>query len=120
MREVSGVLIAFAIVLGGSWLAVEAFDDRELFVPPPEAIAEQFARSVMAKRWEPAKECLRSPDAVSDEHLQSLQQELGERENVEAETVARTGERALVTVRVPKRFVVKNFQLVFDKGWKIE
>jgi hypothetical protein len=110
----------FAILAAASVLAVEQLDDRETVVPPPDAVAEQFTRSVMAKRWEPARQYLQSPDALSEDELEAMQKELGEGEDVEAELVSRDQNRALVTVRLPSRGVVKNFALTFDREWKID
>ena len=120
MKELAFVLIAFAVVLGASVLAVETLGDRETFVPSPDAVAEQFARAVMAKRWEPAKAYLQDPESRSKQELEMLQRELGSQENVEAEIVARDARRAVVSVKVPKRNVIRNYSLVFGEEWKIE
>lgn len=120
MKELVFVAIAFAVLIGGSVLAVETFGDRETFVPPPDAVAEQFARAVMAKRWEPAKAYLQDPESRSEQELEELQRELGEQENVEAEIVARDQKRAVVSVKVPERNVIRNYSLVFGEEWKIE
>ena len=109
----------FGILVAVSALAVEQFGDRETVVAPPDSIAEQFTRSVMARRWEPARQYLENPDARSQDDLEAMQQQFGEGEAVEAELVSRDQERALVTVRLPSRGVVKNFALTFDRSWKI-
>ncbi len=119
MRELLSGLIMFALLVATSALAIEVLDDRETVVPPPDAVAEQFIRAVMAKRWEPARTYLQSPEAMSDEELEALQRELGEGQNVEAETVSRNDEEAVVTVRLPERAVVKNLSLVFDEEWLV-
>lgn len=120
MRELLSGLVMFALLAGVSYVAVETLDDRETVVPPPDAVAEQFTRAVMAKRWEPAREYLENPGSLSDEELEAMQREFGEGENVEAETVSRDEEEALVTVRIPSRGVLKNFALKFDQQWQIE
>ena len=119
MKEAVSVAVAFALFFAASALAVNAFADRETVVSPPDAVAEQFIRSVMAKRYEPARNYLEDEQSLSDEDLETMQRELGEGENVEAELVSRDDARALVTVRVPSRGFVKNFSLEFDKEWKI-
>ncbi len=119
MRELLSGLVMFALLAGVSFVAVEKLDDRETLVSPPDAVAEQFTRAVMAKRWEPAREYLENPESLSDAELEAMQQELGEGENVEAETVSRDDEEAFVTVRIPSRGVVKNFALVFDDQWLV-
>jgi hypothetical protein len=120
MKELLGVAIAFALFLGASALAVDVLGDRDGIVPPPDAVAEQFTRAVMAKRWEPAKEYLVDPESRSEDDLEELQRGLGEQQNVEAEVVARNETRAVVTVRVPENDAVMNLALVFDGEWKIE
>ena len=120
MRHLAGIVAAFALLAGVTTLAVHAFDDRELFVPPPDAVAESYTREVMSKRWEPAKEFLADRESVSEEEMRAWQRELSEGQNVEAETVTRDDTRALVVVRVPSRGVVKNFSLTWHGGWKIE
>ena len=120
MRELLSGLVMFALLAATSVLAIEVLHDRETVVPPPDAIAEQFIRAVMAKRWEPAKEYLQDPESMSDEELAALQKELGEGQNVEAETVSRDDEKAVVTVRLPERGLIKKFELEFESGqWAV-
>jgi hypothetical protein len=120
MKEIAGMTIVAALLFGVCALSVNAMNDRELFVPPPDAVAEQFTRAVMNKRWEPAREYLADPESMPDEELEALQRELGERQNVEAEVVTRDETRAVVTVRVPENNAVRNFSLTFGEEWKIE
>jgi hypothetical protein len=115
MKELLGVLVAFALLLGGGALAVDVLGDRETMVPPPDAVAEAFTREAMCKRWDRAAEYLREPETWTREELEEMQREL-----VEAETVARNETRAVVTVRVPSRAAVRNFALTFDGDWKID
>lgn len=120
MRELAGLALAFLLLAGASVLAVESCGDRETFVSPPDAVAEMFVRYVSAKRWDPAREQLADPRSRTVEELEAMQRELGQGQNVEAETVVRNETRAVVTVRVPSRGWVRNFALVFDRRWKIE
>ena len=117
MRELLSGLVMFALLAGVSFVAVETLGDRETVVSSPDAVAEQFTRAVMAKRWAPARQYLDNPESLSDEELEAMQKELGEGENVEAETVSRDEREAIVTVRIPSRNVVKNFTLLFDEQW---
>jgi len=119
VRELLSGLAMFALLAGVSFVAVETLGDRETVVSPPDAVAEQFTRAVMAKRWEPARAYLADPESRSDEELEAMQQEFGEGENVEAETVSRDDEEAVVAVRIRSRGVVKNFALTFDEQWQI-
>ena len=120
MKELIGVAVALALLIGVSALAVGPFHDRELFVSPPDAVAEGFAREVACKRWPRAKEYLADPESRSQDELRRLQKELGEGENIETAIVRRDETRAVVTVRVPSRNVVKSYSLTFDREWKIE
>ena len=120
MREVLSVCAAFAVLAGITTLAAGSLHDRELFVPPPDAVAEQFTRAVMSGRWDPAREYLRDPESMTTEELEAMRRELGQRQNVEAETQFRDETRAVVVVRIPSRDVVRNFGLTFEGGWKID
>jgi len=119
VRELLSGLVLFALFAGASLFAVDVIGDRETVVPPPDAVAEQFVRAVGAKRWEPSRAYLQDPRALSDEVLEAMQKDVGEGQNIEAEVVTRDDERAVVTVRVPSRNLVKNFTLTFDQEWKI-
>ena len=120
MKEIGGVLLAMALLVGATALAVSAFDDRELMVPPPDAVAEGFTREVANKRWPRAKEYLADPESMSQDEMERMQEEIGAGQNIEAEIVARDETHAVVTVRVPSKQVAKNFSLTFDQEWKIE
>ena len=119
MRELISGLGMFALFAAASFVAIEQLDDRETVVPPPDAVAEQFTRLVMAKRWDPARDFLENPESLSDDELEAMQKQLGEGENVDAEVVSRDDQEAIVTVRVPSRHYVKNFALTFDREWVI-
>lgn len=119
MKRFLGVLAALAALLGASALAVSALDDRELVVPPPDAVAEAFVREVITGRYARAQEYLTEPRP--EEELRALRQQLGEPTEVDAETVARNDEQALVTVRVSdaQRSEAVAFALTFEEEWKI-
>jgi hypothetical protein len=121
MKEIAGVLIAMALLIGTSMLAIERFDDRELFVSPPDAVAEGFVREVVTKRWDRARTYLVDPDAMSDTQIEALQKSWGDPSTIEAEIVSRTDEQALVNVKLKsaKRSEVIAFELAFDGEWKI-
>lgn len=121
MKEIAGVVVAMALLIGMSALAIERFDDRELFVSPPDAVAEGFVREVVTKRWDRARTYLVEPDSKSNAELETLQKSWGEPSGVEAEIVSRTEEQASVSVKLKsaKVSVVLAFELVFDGEWKI-
>jgi hypothetical protein len=122
MKEIIGVLVAMALLIGTSMLAIERFDDRELFVSPPDAVAEGFVREVVMKRWDRARTYLVDPDAMSNADVEALQRSWGDPSTVDAEIVSRTDERASVNVRLKSAngSEVVAFVLVFDGEWKIE
>lgn len=123
MSRLLGVLAALGLLLGGSALAVHALDDRELVIPPPDAVAEGFVREVITGRYARAREYLAEPESRSDEQLRALRESLGEDPTeVEAELVGRNDEQALANVRVSggQGSQAVAFTLTFDSEWKIE
>jgi hypothetical protein len=125
MKEIAGVLLAMALLIGLSALAVQRFDDRETFVSPPDVVAEEFAREVVTKRWDRARTHLADPDSMSNADVAALQQSweqrLGDPKKIAAETISRTDEQALVKVRLEsaKGSETIAFTCRFDRKWKI-
>lgn len=125
MRHLLSVLAAAAVLVAASALAVEQFEDRELFVPPPEAVAEGFIREVITGRYSRAREYLQERESMSEDQLRALEQEIesrtGDPTEVEAETVTRDDQRALVTVRVSSAqgSHAMAYGLEFEEEWKI-
>ncbi|MFP5248117.1 MAG: hypothetical protein ACLGH0_15595, partial [Thermoanaerobaculia bacterium] len=110
---------AAALLVGATALAVKAFDDRALFVPPPDAVAEGFTRELATKRYDRAQPYLvkEAPEA----ELRELAKRIGDPNEVEAEIVARDDQRALVNVRVKsaKHSDALAYELVFEDEWKV-
>jgi hypothetical protein len=125
MKELVAVVLTAALLIGATALAVEQFDDRETFVPPPDAVAEGFARELVTKRWARARTYLAEPDSMSDAQLAALQQSweerVGEPTQIEAEMISRDDEHALATVRLQSAqgSEAVALALVFDREWKI-
>ncbi len=121
MMRLLAVAIAFGLIAGAAALAVETFGDRELMIPPPDAVAEGFVRAVVNGRYEQARTFLAEESSMSDEELRTLGESLGDPTEVEAETIARDEERALATVRTSgaEGSDVVSFTLTFDREWKI-
>jgi hypothetical protein len=125
MKELVSVLVAVALVIAGTAVAVEHFHERETFIPPPDAVAEGFVREVLMKRWDRARPYLAKPDSMSNDDLEALEQSwesrAGDPSIIEAEIISRTNEEALATVRMQseKGSEVVSFSLVFDREWKI-
>jgi hypothetical protein len=124
MKEIAGVILATALLLGMSALAIER-GDRETFVSPPDAVAEGFVREVVTKRWDRARTFLVDPDSMSNAEIEALQksweQRIGDPTEVEAEIVSRSNEQAAVNVRLKsaKGSAILVFALTFDGDWKI-
>ena len=118
MKEIAGVIMATALLIGMSALAVERFDDRETFVSPPDAVAEGFVREVVTRRWDRARTYLADPDSMSETEVAAL---LGDPTEIDAALISRTDARALVNVRLKsaRDTRVVGFRLVFDREWKI-
>jgi len=96
-----GVLLTIALLLGGSAFAIQQLGDRELFTPPPDAVAESFVHEVMTRRWDQAQEYLAEP--VPQSELEALQSRLGEVQNIESEITSRDDQRASVEVKVKEQ-----------------
>jgi len=120
MKELVSVLAVMALLIGASALAVGPMRDRETFIPPPDAVAEGFLREVATKRWSCAREYLYTP--VADAELQELHRRIGDATQFEAETITRTADQALVTVRTASANQTNAiaFTLFFDRRWKVK
>ena len=121
MRQLFGVLTAFALLAGATVLAVERFGDRELFVSPPDAVAEDFVRALVNGRYDQARAYLADESSASYDELRALHEKLGDPSEIEASVVARDDRRALVNVRVSEaeRSEAVAFTLLFEKEWKV-
>lgn len=117
MKPLLGVLLAFALLLACSAVAVNLFADRALFVSPPDAVAEGFIREVMTKRWDRAREYLANPDSMTRAQLEELQSRLGEGENADAHTISRDAARAVVEVTVGTQTL--RVALIWAEGWRV-
>ena len=121
MKEIAGVVLATALLVGMSALAIER-GDRETFVSPPDSVSEGFVREVVTKRWDRARTYLADPDSMSNAEIEALQKSWGDPSTVEAEIVSRTAEQSSVsvTLKSAKGSEVIALALVFDGEWKIE
>jgi hypothetical protein len=126
VRRLLSVVAAFAVLAGTGLVAVERFGDRELFVPPPDAVAEGFVREVVAGRYAGARTYLADPESMSDADVRKFDKAIeswigGEPSEVEAKVVSRDHAQALTTVRLSsaRGSQALSFKLEFDKEWKI-
>ena len=126
MRKLLAILFAAALLIGVTAVAVEQFGDRELFVPPPDAVAEGFVREVVTKRWDRARAYLENPEAVSNAQLEALQRSwertVGDPSTIEAKTVRRDDAQAVANVEMQSErgSEAVAFALRFDDEWKID
>jgi hypothetical protein len=120
MRELVSVVAVTALLIGATAFAVESMHDRETFVPPPDAVAEEFVHAIVMQRWPVARGYLATP--VPDADLQELQRHIGDATEIEAKTITRTDDQALVTVRTrsAKRSEAVTLALTFEGGWKVQ
>jgi hypothetical protein len=99
-----GILLITALLMGASAAAVGPMRDREIFTPPPEAVAEGFMREVMSNRYDQARAYLVKSDAVSNDVLGEMEHQvegaIGDVHDVKSELASRTDNRALVVVRM--------------------
>lgn len=121
MKHLLAVVISFALLLGATALAVDRFHDRELFVPPPDAVAEGFVRAVVCGRYEQARPFLVEPSSMTEEELRALDASLGDAWTVEAKVISRDDAHARAEVQVsgPDHSNTVALELVFEKEWKI-
>lgn len=125
MRELIAVTVCFALLAGATWLATERFSDRELLVPPPDAVAEGFVRETITGRYARARQYLAEPESMTDDDVRAIEQQIeswvGEPTEVEAEVLSRDDGQALANVRVSSAQGSQSlsYALVFDKEWKI-
>jgi uncharacterized protein (DUF433 family) len=119
MMRVLSITIPTVVLWTIAAVAVDRFDDRELFVAPPEAIGEGFIRAVTSRRYDQARELLTNPDAMTNNEVRALALRLGDADTIEAETLSRDASRALVTVRGASATI--SLSLVFEGGgWKVK
>ena len=122
LTKLAGVVLAMALLVAATEIAARK-NDRELMVPPPDAVAEGFVREIVMKRWTRAEEYL--DKEVAHERLKqlgkSIEAQVGDPIQFEAKTISRTDHDALVNVRLSsgKGSEAIAFALVFDDEWKI-
>lgn len=121
----AGVIAALSVLFGVSSLA-EHLGDRELFVGPPDAVAEGFVRKVVMERYEEAEMQLANAEKMREADLRTLRERLTRGvgalpSRYEAEVESLDGASARVKVTLSKNELSETFtfELVFDSVWKI-
>ena len=125
MRVIAGIVILCVLLIGVCAAAIHQFDDRELFVSPPDAVSEGFMREVTMRRFDRSAGYLANSDTPQGEMrilADSIEQRIGSVNDVEAETISRTDSEALIDVRLTSAKSVDSLALkaVWDgKEWKV-
>jgi hypothetical protein len=125
VKKLLGVAVTVALLIGICAVAVDLFNDRGLFVSPPDAVAEGFVREVVTKRWDRARPYLAEPESMSNAQLEALQQSweqrVGNPSTIEAKTISRDDEQALANVQMQSErgSEAVAFALRFENEWKI-
>ena len=126
MKRLIGVIVALALLIAISALAIHQFEDRELFTPPPEAIAEDFMRAIVNGRYDQARPYLLNPESASTESLRdlhkSIEARIGDVHDVKGEPVTHTKDEALVNMALKsdKGSEAMTLGLVFETSeWKV-
>jgi hypothetical protein len=125
------VKIAILVAILAALALAVAAGDRATFVPPPESVAENFVRQLMAGRYDRARPLLSRHAAVTADiaKLETLALELersvgGSVTRIDAEPLEMKANIAEATVIVHGRSGAKTtitFALVREKGlWKID
>jgi hypothetical protein len=120
-----------AIVVGACALAVSggsiAAGDRELFVAPPESVAENFARNVLCGRYTPALQHVTRGSTVGEAGLRHLREELqartGDVVGVEGKPEAHDPNHAVATAVIDgaSGTTVLRMSMRFERReWQIE
>jgi hypothetical protein len=124
----AAVLLVAAASVALAVAAVKAFGDRETLVPPPEAVAEQFVRGVLAGRSEQAMQHVsRSPrGGLSDEALdrwgRRVEDEIGKIGTVQAHAGRLSDDQASAVILLAGSRALRSleFELARENGqWKI-
>lgn len=120
-----GIVLAFALVMGVTALAVR-IGDRDLFISPPDVVAEGFVREVILERYAEARTYLPAPKSMMESELRELRARLIRRVGpdpsdfaTEVESRDRANARVKVTLTSKERSDAFAFDLTFDSGWKI-
>ena len=127
MKTILAILAIVAVGLGAVGAAI-ALGDRQLFVQPPDAVAENFAREIAERRYDLALSALAKPlkaglgaDGLRDK-VRRLEA-IGETNSVEAAILWMTGERASARAIVEAEYgtAVLDLRLTREHGlWVID
>lgn len=125
MKELMMIAAATALLIGAGEVAVHRFDDRALFVPSPDAVAECFVRETMTRRFSRAASYLADGHS-SERDIQTIadtvESRLGRVDDVHTETISSNEKEALVSVRLrsAKGREILAVRTVFQRGaWKV-
>ena len=104
MRDLGALLAASALALLLVGVVVITGHDTTVFVPPPEAVVEEFTRKLAGGRYDMALEHLEQGERAMLPRLrksgETLRARAGEINQIEGESSAITGDTATATVRI--------------------
>ena len=129
MRETASmlaVLVSALVVIG---VGVFAGGDRGLFVPVPEAAAENFTREITSRRFDLALKHLaterrrvETPQTLAN-RFDPMLRAVGKVNSVDAEPASMAGDRATASATVEGDLGVRSFDVSFVREhglWKID
>jgi hypothetical protein len=127
MRAPLWLAAAIALALSGVGVAVLIGRDSTILVPPPEAVAESFARQIATHRWQRAGQYVADDSLLTLDQIETqgraLLQRVGEIDQVVGQDGAIEGERATAAVVLTTRRagpIRQTFTFVRREGmWKI-
>lgn len=129
MRELAAALAAIVVALGIVGAVVFGARDASLFVPPPEAVAENFARELVSGRYQLARRQLsereRRQRGAADlkARFEAWRARIGPLNLAEAREVSRgsDGASAVCELQGERSAVVLTLSLVRQRGlWKVD
>lgn len=128
MRALLPAAVAIAVCLAGFAAGIAA-GDRQLFVPPPESVAEGFVRQLAARRYDRARPLLSERAAARHDVAalagvgRMLEEAAGEIAQVAGIAGVLQSDTARASARVHGRSgdIAVAFDLVRERGlWRIE
>lgn len=125
MKEVALVAAATAAMLGLIAMSIFMFDDRELLVSPPEAVAEDFVRALATGRYDIAMRYIDPESGMTPDDIRRQSDTMraaGSIYNINVPEVAHDGQQAIARYAVQKAGAPEiqgTLQLRFSTAWRI-
>ncbi len=126
MKELAKVVIITGLLIGAAAAAIHGFGDRELFVPPPDAVAEGFMREVTMKRFDQASSYLADSGSTHFDLpglARNIERTHGYVDDINARTITSTKGRAVVRVQLRSALRTDSMAVTTvweGHGWKVD